>query len=51
MTDEFPPPIPPDQIAAFKAKRRGRNLALLIALLAFAAIFYAIAMVRMGQNL
>lgn len=40
-------PVPPEQAAAFIARRRGRNLAILIALLAFAALFYAIAMVKM----
>jgi hypothetical protein len=49
--NDFPPPIPPGQIAEFKAKRRGRNIAMLVALLVFAAVFYAIAMVRMGQSL
>jgi hypothetical protein len=30
-------------------RRRGRNIALLLALLALAALFYAIAMVKMAQ--
>jgi len=51
MNDEFPPPIPSTEVAAFRAKRRGRNLAMLIAFLIFAAVFYAIAMVKMGQSL
>jgi hypothetical protein len=51
MNEEFPTPIPEKDIAAFVAKRRGRNLALLIALLLFAAIFYAVAMVKMGKLL
>ncbi len=42
-------PVPPEQAAAFIASRKGRNLAMLIALLVFAGLFYAIAMVKMVQ--
>lgn len=41
-----PDPPPPEDAEAFKAKRRGRNIALLIALLSFSAIFYAVTVVR-----
>ena len=46
---EFPLPVPSAEITAFRAARRGRNMALLVVLLGFAALFYAIAMVKMGQ--
>ena len=49
--NEFPPPLPSAEIEAFKAKRRGRNLAMLVAFLVFAAVFYAIAMVKMAKSL
>jgi len=48
---DFPPPPPSAEVAAFRAKRRGRNLAMLIAFLVFAALFYAISMVKMAKNL
>ena len=41
--------VAPHEAAAFRAQRRGRNLALLVALLAFSALFYAIAMAKMGK--
>jgi hypothetical protein len=40
-----------DEDAALKRRRRGRNWALLGALLAISLLFYAIAMVKMGAIL
>lgn len=36
--------------AALAKRRRGRNIAVLIALLALTALFYAITVVRMGAH-
>jgi hypothetical protein len=47
--EEFIQPMPSNEVKAFVAARRGRNIALLVALLASAALFYAIAMVKMGK--
>jgi ferric-dicitrate binding protein FerR (iron transport regulator) len=47
------PPLPPlsrQDSAALGQRRRGRNLALLVALLALAALFYAIALVKLGPH-
>lgn len=49
--NNYPPPIPSREVEAFKAKRRGRNIAMLIAFLVFSALFYAITMVKMGKML
>ena len=37
----------PEEEVRFKKARRGRNLALALALLAFVALFYAITIVKM----
>jgi hypothetical protein len=47
---EFPPPEPITDPVLLK-RRRARNWAMLIALLAIAALFYAIALVKMGAVL
>jgi hypothetical protein len=39
----------PQVEAALERRRRGRNLAMLVVLLALVALFYAIAMVKMAQ--
>ena len=44
--DEFPPPLSPAEAVELRRRQRGRNIALLIVLLALAALFYAIAVVR-----
>lgn len=44
---DLPPPITD---AAMARRRRGRNVAMLVVLLALAALFYAIAMVKMAQT-
>jgi hypothetical protein len=45
-----PAPLTRAESDALAKRRRGRNLALLLALLALAALFYAIAMVKMVQS-
>lgn len=40
------PPLTPAEAAELKRRQRGRNIALLIALVSIAALFYAIAVVR-----
>lgn len=47
MSDQIPPPMPPEAAAEFRRRRRGRNIAMLVVLLAFSGLFYAIAMVKM----
>jgi hypothetical protein len=42
-------PLTPDESAALARRRRGRNIAMLIALLALSALFYAIAIVKLGS--
>jgi hypothetical protein len=44
-----PAPLTRAESDALAKRRRGRNIALLVALLALAALFYAIAMVKMAQ--
>lgn len=44
-----PVPLTREESDALAKRRRGRNIALLVALLALAALFYAIAMVKMAQ--
>ncbi len=48
--EEFPPPLTPAEAAELRRKQRGRNVALLIALVALAALFYAIAIVKLGHS-
>lgn len=40
----------PVEAAEFKRRRRGRNVALLVVLLALAALFYAITLVKMTKS-
>lgn len=44
----FPPVHEPDEVQA--KRRRGRNLVMLVVLVALVVLFYAIAMVKMAQN-
>jgi len=44
--DEFPPPLSPTEAAELRRRQRGKNIALLVVLIAMAALFYAISMVR-----
>jgi hypothetical protein len=46
MEDDFPPPLSPAEAAELRRRQRGRNIALLVALLALAALFYAISVVK-----
>ena len=48
MADEFPAPLSPAEASELRRRQRGRNIALLIALLAVAALFYAVAIVKLG---
>ena len=45
---DYPPP--PDDAEAFKARRKSRNLVMGLALGFMAILFFAVAMVRMGQG-
>lgn len=40
----------PEEEDRFKRARRGRNIALALALLGFVVLFYAITIVRIGAN-
>jgi hypothetical protein len=42
--------LPPPADATLARRRRGRNIAMLVVLLGLAALFYAIAMVKMAQH-
>jgi hypothetical protein len=48
--EEFPPPLTPAEATELRRRQRGRNLALLVALVAVAALFYAIAIVKLGDT-
>ncbi len=50
MSSEPPrlPPLSRDASDALARRRRGRNIAMLVVLLAVAALFYAIAMVKLS---
>ncbi len=44
--DEFPPPLTSIEAAELRRRQRGKNIALLVVLMALAGLFYAISMVR-----
>jgi len=44
--DEFPPPLSPAEATELRRRQRGKNLALVVVLVAVAALFYAISIVR-----
>lgn len=46
MSDSFPTPLTPTEAAELRRRQKGRNIALLIVLIAVAALFYAISMVK-----
>ena len=48
MDEEFPPRMSAQEAVEFQRRRRGRNLALLSALLALVVLFFAITIVKMG---
>lgn len=47
--EPFPPPLSPAQAAELKRRRRGRNVALLIVLVAICVLFYALAIVKLAK--
>jgi len=47
----LPPPLSRAESIALGKRRRGRNIAMLVALVAVAALFYAIAIVKLGATL
>lgn len=46
VDDGFPPPLSPAEAVELRRRQRGRNWALLIALIVVAGLFYAISMVK-----
>ena len=46
VDDGFPPPLSAIEAAELRKRQRGRNIAVLIALVAVAALFYAISIVK-----
>nr|WP_321983657.1 hypothetical protein [uncultured Lichenicoccus sp.] len=42
------PPMPPAEAREFVRRRRGRNIALLLALVALCLIFYGLSMVKLA---
>ncbi len=46
LDEAFPPPLSPEAAAELRRRQRGRNIAMLVVLIAVAALFYAIAVVR-----
>ena len=47
MSEQFPPPLSARETAELRRRQRVRNWGMLIALCLLAALFYAIAMVKM----
>ncbi len=50
LDPEFPAPLSRAESIEFRRRRRGRNLAMLIALLALVALFYVITLVKMSHS-
>ena len=48
MHDDFPPPMQPAEAREFQRRRRGRNIALLLVLVAVCLVFYGLSMVKMA---
>ena len=48
--EQDPPRPTPKQAAEMRRRRRGRNIALLIVLIALAALFYAISIVKLRHQ-
>ena len=44
--DEFPPPLSPAEAIELRGRLRGKNFAVVVVLIAVAALFYAISVVR-----
>ena len=51
LADDFPPQPSPAQAAELRRRQRGRNIALLIVLLAVIALFYAISIVKLQRRI
>lgn len=47
---ENPPRLPPREADELRRRRRGRNWAIMLALFALAALFYAITIVKMTKS-
>jgi len=47
--DRFPPKLTPSQADELRRRQRGRNVAMLIVLVAVAVLFYAMAIVKLGH--
>jgi hypothetical protein len=47
--DNFPPPLSRAESDDLRRRRRGRNIAMLVALLAFCALFYVITLVKLAH--
>ena len=50
LGDNFPPPLSPAEATELRRRQRGRNVAVLLALIAVVALFYAIAIVKLGGH-
>ena len=48
MDEDFPPPMRPEDSREFTRRRRGRNVALLIALVALCLVLYGLSMVKVA---
>ena len=48
MEEEFPPRMRPEDAREFTRRRRGRNIALLVALIVLCLILYGLAMVKVA---
>ena len=50
LDDSFPPPLSRAESAELVRRRRGRNIAMLVALCALCALFYVITLVKLGHS-
>ena len=50
LPENFPRPLSPAEAVELRRRQRGRNIALLIALVAVVVIFYALAIVKLGGH-
>jgi hypothetical protein len=50
LMEEFPPPLTPAEAEALRRRVRGRNIAMLIALVAVVVLFYAISLVKLSGH-
>ena len=47
--DEFPPRPGPEETAEMRRRQRGRNVAMMVVLVALAVLFFAITIVKMSH--